>query len=419
MWRTVLGKKLKPAELIQMQNRKLRALVKHSYMNVPYYRNLFQKVNLDPDEIKTIDDLRKIPITRKKDIIDLPVEEITASNITVDHCVVWRTSGTTGIPLTVRNEYKTRLINKLMNARWHLECGDRVNYRHMDLGGDLAFNPGNLFRKIGLYPTKWISPYIDVKKQIEEIITYDPRTLLSMPSILEEVTREIIEENIKGLDIRHVFSGNEYLDEPTRRLIQETFNVDVFQKYGSSENSIIASECNQHIGLHTITDLNIVEMTRDGELVSTGDEGEVTVTNLLNYAMPFIRYDLEDIGLLLGDTCPCGNCSPLVKITEGRKKDRIKLPDGKVIPALAVIVVIKDIHGIKQFQLTQEKADSFIVRIVKNREFTDAVPEEIKQKLRQKLGDVEIDVVEVESIPRGRSRKLIQFISNIPSTVRE
>ncbi|GAH17287.1 unnamed protein product, partial [marine sediment metagenome] len=78
----------------------------------------------------------------------------------------------------------------------------------------------------------------------------------------------------------------------------------------------IFAECVQHHGHHTNAELNVVEIIRDRKVVALGEAGEVTVTNLENHAMPFIRYNLEDIGVLLEDDCSCGNCAPLMKLTE-------------------------------------------------------------------------------------------------------
>ena len=84
MWRTVFNKPLTPDALLRLQNKKMRALITHSYAHVPYYHNLFRKVDLHPDDIQTVDDLPKIPITRKTDIRDLPAEDVLAVGYTVD-----------------------------------------------------------------------------------------------------------------------------------------------------------------------------------------------------------------------------------------------------------------------------------------------------------------------------------------------
>ena len=301
MWRTLLVKPLKPDALRRIQNKKLRALIQHSYAHVPYYHNLFRKVGLRPDDIQTIDDLYKIPITRKTDLRDLPVEGILASDYTSDQCQVSRTSGTTGIPLTVYWDRKAKLVNELTLARWRLECGYPITNKTVSVGAGGRIVPdGHWLQTLGLFRYKWISPHIDVAMQVAEIRAYDPRALVSYPTILEELCKEIIDEAVTGLDIRLVFSSGEHLDNPTRTLITKALDAEVFEGGGCREAGNIFHECTPHQGYHTAAESHVVEITRDGETLPIGEEGEVTVTNLDNHAMPFIRYDLEDIGALVG-----------------------------------------------------------------------------------------------------------------------
>ena len=413
LWRTTLGKPLTPEALRRLQNKKLRALIQHSYTHVPYYHHLFKKAGLHPDDVKTVDDLPKIPITRKEDLRDLPAEEVLASDYAVEQCNVRRTSGTTGIPLTVYWDQKARLIHILAIARWQLECGDKITHKTIDLGSGTGVPVRHPFQPLGIFRKKWVSPHIDVKSQIAEIKAYDPRSLVSCPTLLEALCKEIIDKDVHGLDIRLVFSLGEYLDDPTRALIQDALNAEVFNSYGCREISRTSFECSHHEGLHTLADMVFVEIARDGAPVSIGDEGEVTVTNLHNHAMPFIRYAVGDIGVMLGSDCPCGNCSPLMQITEGRTKDRIWLPDGRRIPALVPIEVLRYVDGLRQFQLVQETHDRIVVHIIPGRTMADTVPNEIKQQLKLILGNIEIEVREVDSIPREASGKLRQFITNV------
>ena len=161
--------------------------------------------------------------------------------------------------------------------------------------------------------------------------------------------------------------------------------------------------------------MNVVEITRDGETLPIGEEGEVTVTNLENHAMPFIRYGLEDIGILLGGVCPCGNGAPRMRLTEGRMKDRIWLPDGRMVPATVPIEVLRFVPGLRQFQIIQEAHDRIVVQIIPGRGIAKTVPDVIKQQLTPILGDVMIEVREVDHIPRVKSGKLRQFLSKIPT----
>jgi len=167
-------------------------MVKHSYENVPYYHSLFKEAGLRPDDVGTINDLDKIPITRKKDIRDLPLEKITAANIDLSKCSPSRTSGTTGTPLTIIKERKARLISKLSTYRWQLECGDKITNRHVDVGAGWVST--NLpFQKVGIFKTKIISPFDDPKTQIEQIQKFDADTMIACPSCVVELAKETME----------------------------------------------------------------------------------------------------------------------------------------------------------------------------------------------------------------------------------
>jgi len=301
----------------------------------------------------------------------------------------------------------------LLKARWILECGDKITNKTVRLGAGSVVSEDHWFQKIGMYQTKSISPHIDVKKQVDEIRTYDPKTLHSFPTLLEELAKEIIDEGVRDLDIQLVFAGSEHLDDPTRALITKAFDAELFGRCGAREVGSIYGECIQHHGYHTNAELNVVEITRDGETLSIGEAGEVMVTNLENRAMPFIRYDLEDIGVLVGGECTCENCAPLMRITEGRMKDRIPLPDGRRISATVPIEVLRYIEGLRQFQLIQEARDRIVVQIIPGRAMADTVPHEIQQQLKPILENVEIEVHEVDHIPREKSGKLRQFISHV------
>jgi len=413
MWRWVWNRRLKADELRELQNKKLRGIIRHSYEYVPYYHTLFEEVNLDPDDVKTIEDLDKIPITSKSDVRDLPFEKIVASNIDLTKCWIERTSGTTGTPMTIYWEKKAKLVDQLLKYLWQLECGDKITNRQVVIGVGWVPESHSL-QKIGIFRTKRISPFDDVKTQIEEIKRFDPRTMNAYPSCVSEIAKEIIEEDVQGINICLIFPGGETLDEYTRKLGEEAFNAEIFDHYGAIEVGRIYNECVIHKGYHTSAERVIVEIIRDGEAVSRGKEGEVTVTNFDNYAMPFIRYNLGDLGVLIGDDCSCGSCFPLMRLTAGRKKDMVELPDGRVVSVLAVISVLNNIQGIKQFQLIQEKTSHFLVKVVKGRMFVGETVGEVKQMLESVLDDIEIEVMIVDNIPRDKSGKFKPFITKVP-----
>ena len=411
MIRLMRNQRLKPPELRELQNKKLRAIIKHSYNHVPYYHHLFKEAKIKPSDIKSIDDLNKIPISKKEHIVNLPLEKLIATNINLNNCMTLRTSGTTGNPLSLYWEIKARLTFFLQHYRWQLECGDKITNKHVVIGA--RWVPVHPFQKIGIFETKRISNFENIETQIEEIKKFKPDTLIAYPSCVRILAKEAKEKG-EEIKLSLIFTSGEILDEHTRKLARDVLNAEIFDGYGANEVGGVCTECVKHEGYHIWSDSVIVEITRDGEPVSTGERGEITATNLTNYAMPFIRYNVEDLGILIENECSCGSPFPLMKITEGRKSDIVQLPDGKAISALSVYSCLLPIQGIKQFQMTQEKTDRFTVKIVKDSKFTDTTIEEVKQTLKQRLGDVEVEVFVVDNIPKEKSGKFRQFITKVP-----
>jgi phenylacetate-CoA ligase len=407
IWRLMRNRQLKPTELRELQSKKLKALVKHSYDYVPYYHSLFKEAELHPDDIKSIDDLSKIPILKKEDIRNAQVEEITPTNMDLS------TSGTTGIPISVYCEKEAMLTMYLGIYVWQLNCGDKVTDKHVVLGGSM-FTPPRPIQKIGIFRTKNISPFDEIETQIVQIKNFNPKTMVTSPSCVVGLCKEIRERNIQGINPRLVFTGGELLNEHVRNFVRETFHAELYDGYGSVESGWISSECVELTGYHVWSDSVIVEITEDGEAVSKGEEGDITVTNLDQYAMPIIRYDQGDLGILIDEECPCGCNFPLMKITIGRKIDVIQLPDGRAISARNVYSDLNLIQGIKQYQVIQEKIDRLTVKIVKDSRFTEETCEEVSQMFKQKLGNVEVDISLFDDIQRDKSGKFKPFITKIP-----
>lgn len=398
-------------DIKKFQNKKLREIIKHSYANVQYYHSLFKEAKIKPDDIKTVNDLKKIPITKKEDIINLPLEKIIDSNINLSRCWILKTSGTTGNPLSLYWEKKARIMFFLQHYRWQLECGDKITNKQAVIGA--SWVPIYLIQKLGIFKTKLISNFEDVKTQIEEIKEFNPSTLITYPSCVRALAKEVYEMEEKHLKLSLIFTSGELLDKHTRQLARKVFNAEIFDGYGANEVGGISTECIEQDGYHIWSDSVFIEITRDEETVATGEQGEITATNLNNYAMPFIRYNIEDLGVLIGNDCSCGNHFPLMRIKGGRKSEIVKLPDGRMISALSVFSCLVFIQGIKQFQMIQEKTNRFLIKIVKDSTFTNMTIKEIKRELTQLLGDVEVNVLVVNNIPREKSGKFRQFLTKV------
>ncbi len=405
------NEKLKPIELKKYQNKKIRALIKHSYENVPYYHSLLKKARIAPDDIKTIDDLRKIPISSKKNIRDATLKEIAAKNTDINSCILYSTSGSSGIPIKIPWNHRAFKRYILTHIRWTMDCGNKITNRTVQIG--FTFLPtNNPLQKMGLFKVKNIDAKDPIDKQIDEIMRFRPNTFFCPPSCARLIAIEKRELEIDEIKPSLIFTGGEIFDDYTRKLLHDAFEAEIYDHYGCNEAGGIAYECNKHEGYHIRSDLIAVEVTRDGEMVSEGEKGEIIVTNLHNYTGPIIRYNLEDIGFLVEEECSCGRSFPLMKLAEGRGSDIILLPDGRIISTI-VLHQLLVISGIKQYRVIQEKEDLFLVKIMKDSLFSDKTFEEIEKKLKGCLGDVKIDVETVDRIPVEKSGKFKSFISKV------
>ena len=217
-----------------------------------------------------------------------------------------------------------------------------------------------------------------------------------------------------------IITGGEQLYDYQRELFREVFGCETFSHYGAWEALSIACECSQHSGYHIAAENVIVEIVDDDDKpVAVGKEGRILVTNLHNYAMPFIRYDIGDEGTLSDQACPCGRGLPLLATLSGRTCDIIFTRSGKSIPSTGLPRLFFASLGVQQYQIVQENFEKMVVKIVFDREYpqshVDGLIGEIIRQWRPILGeDMDITVEFVDQIPPTREGKRRVVISKLP-----
>ena len=402
---------LKAHQIKDLQNKKLRAIIRHSYNHVPYYHALFKKTNLFPDDIKTSEDLKKVPITKKTDIRGLPIHDITADNFVLTDCEKRFTSGSSGIPLTCYRDGKGFLKRCFDEYLFHNSHGAKFSDNRVLMGGIVPLPP-NVLQRFGLFRTKEVSPLNLPSEQLKVIKDTKAKILLTNPSSALAISKEARETEMKCIELALIFTVGERLDNSTRGFIEETFNATVIDQYGATEVGKISRECTEH-NYHLHHNV-LVQSTKDDETLVAGEEGEITVTNLVNFVQPFIRYNLEDSGVVLADECCCDLHYPLMRLTAGRAIDVINLPNGRSISALEVndFLSLRPIE-LRQYQVIQEALNKLTVKVVKGKGFKDSIILEIEQTYRQNLGsDMQVNVLIVDDIPREKSGKFKLFKNN-------
>ena len=404
------------SEVRDLQNKRLRATIKHCYDHIRYYNRLFREAKLIPDDIKTVEDLKKIPITRKADIKSLPIEDITDNNANPEKYVIYRTSGSSGIPLTVFRDKKMWLKNGVAQYLFQLSHGEKISNKRVQMGGATTLFPPTFVQRLGILRVKAISPLGSTRAQLEEIKKYGARTLIGNPSTILSLAKEVKETDFKGMELSFFFTSGELLNENTRHFIEETFHGQLYDTYGAVEFGSIGKEYSRRC--YHVTDTVFLETTKDGETLSAGEEGEITVTSLCNYSQPFVRYSLEDYGIIIDSECTCGSHFPLMKLTSGRVTDIIQLKNGRVISAHEANFFLTLMQQeLKQYQVVQETNNLLTIKLVKGKGFNDNTITEIKQTYKKNLGDeIDVDVFVVDEIQKEKSGKFKLFKTNIPIT---
>lgn len=408
-----------PSQIKELQEKKLRALVVHAYKNVPYYRKIFDEIGLKPDDIKSIDDLSKLPFLTKE-AIRKNSNDITSQIHDRDETKYF-SGGTTGEPLISFKDKKA------------ISCGTGAAYRSWSWGnysmGDryamlwrspetsAAFNNYqkrvvNLVRR-NLYLHAFDLSDEILYKHVVKLRKFKPKVIRISPSGGYALAEFMKREGIDDIRPTSILSTAEKLYDFQREAIESQFGCKIFESYGSNEIRSIAFECEEHNGYHISAENVIVEFIRDGKNVASGELGEIVITDLTNYAMPFIRYKIGDVGRSSNETCPCGRGLPLMKSVDGRISDFIVTPNNKILSNSDFVDLFRNIEFIKQFQVIQETQSKLTVKIVCESKPTDDQLDNLLKHLQDTTDNMKITIECVSTIPPARSGKLQLTISNI------
>lgn len=414
-------------KILELQDQRLRKLVKYAYENVPYYRRIFDERGLKPEDIKTSRDLVKLPVLTKQ-IIRKDFYELTARGFPSKQRIQLTTGGSTGEPLVFYSTKEDRFNWGFARARRALRWAGKniagktvlLQERRLDVSRIAKFGQAfkRFFQRSVILDTREIPRKLAVfAKQIEE---FQPKFISGYPSVIYLVARLIEREGKSGLRLRAVITGAEPLYDYQRELFRRVLECETYSIYSSWEAHNIAAECPEHSGHHIAAENIIVEIVGDeGEPVPAGVEGRILITNLHNYAMPFIRYDIGDVGIGSAEVCSCGRGLPLLAAVTGRTCDFIFTRDGERIPGISLPWGFLTFLGVEQFQIVQESYEHMTVRLVLSGEYTQELIEqlttEVVRQYKPILGeDMHITVEFVDKIVPTAAGKTKFVISNLP-----
>ncbi len=404
-------------QLLQLQN--LKQLLSYAKDHVPYYRQLFAKVGLEPNEVRSAADLVALPpLTREL------IRERYADLVSPEHLgrtIKKGTSGSTGVPLKFEYNLDSeawRIAVRIRGYRWSgYQPGLPVFY-YWAQAAPLA---GALGRKITLDRALKREIYHDSMKQdeasmldaVSAIRSHKPRVIVCYVQSCALLSRFILERGLRDWDDIPVLCGAEPLLPADRAVIAKAFGPHVYETYGSRETMLIASECSRHEGMHLQEENILTEIALDGRPVAAGEIGDVLVTDLHNYGMPLIRYQNGDTAVMMKDApCGCGRELGRLARVDGRRADTMSDRNGKPIPGIVFHVLFADARQelINQFQAVQKPTGNVHLKIVRCPLFTDAAFKTVVGRFDQYLGGLPLSVEFCEKISPGKNGKFKSIV---------
>lgn len=407
-------------ELEHRQMKKLRKIVAHAYENVPFYRKRFKEAGFTPNDLRRREDIAKIPILTKEQIRrNFP--QIIATNINRNRRKIDSTSGSSGEPLVFYRDTTTddlKVASDLLVNSWcGIEPGDRILWISHPRQIGVRNLTDNITRMLWNKTTDlhWIAVSQIQEENADAVVKFmdkiKPRCLYGYTSGLLMLARCLNGRDSRSNSyVRAIVSSAETLSPFHKKLIQETFDCGIFNRYGMRElGGSVAQDCERHEGLHVNTELYLAEVTRDGQSVASGEKGQVLVTDLSNMVMPFIRYQTGDIAVYGELPCSCGRGFPIIETIVGRETEsvNIRTPSGRIITHPGYFLVLGDfVKHIRQFQFFQERLDELTVKVVPYETFNSEVAERLTNFLSNSFGtEIKVALEIVDEIPPERSGK--------------
>lgn len=381
---------LAPERLQARQWQRLQRTVQRAAATAPFYRQRLRQLGIAAADIRSLDDFRRLPPTTREELRapdgllaeDLPRERLRSS----------MTSGSTGRRTTSYFDERAWVLAKyLLKLRARRACGLQPWHRLALFQEDAPETPRFTGRTRALA--------FSIHRPIQEILDaargFAADAYYGFPGYFVRLA-----EAAQGsLRPRLIFTSGELLDPLTRRAIEDGFKAPVFDVYGCTEVKEIAWECPAHGGYHINADWVLVETDPPGAA------GKILVTPLYNRALPLLRYEVGDTGMLLPGRCPCGRGLPLVRPTLGRSVDYLRLPDGNTVAPYSLTCAVEAIEGMRQYQFVQTEPDRVELKIVPGDGFDEDAGSALRRALAPVLPGVEVVVALVAAIPPEPSGK--------------
>jgi phenylacetate-CoA ligase len=399
----------------------LRRILRHAAETTPFYRDTFARHGVDVELVDSFDALTRLPILMKSDIRahgPALLSDVFRNWPTIKK----KTSGSTGVPLEVRLDPAGLEWKRACTFRSDEWSGWTRGERSAKVWGNPDYKQTGLRGRL----RNWLyerATYLDTLQMSPDAIDrFAHRIARTKPELIFGHAHSVFlladhySRNGKPAYVpKGIITTAMVLHDFQRRRIEEVFQCPVTNRYGCEEASLIACECGEHRGLHINADSLYLETLVDGRPTRPGEPGKIVITDLSNFAMPLIRYQVGDVGVLSDRRCPCGRGLPLLESLDGREADYVITADGQYVSGISLtesFAVL--VPGVAQIQIVQEAINQFLFRIVRDTVFGEASERKIAQLVAERFGTkAQWKCEYVEMIPQEPSGKYRFCISHV------
>lgn len=411
-------------------DRAIRYIISHAYTKVPFYRHAYNKAEVNPADIRKAENLIHLPVTRRLDMMVAGPAEYISHGLSYKNLVVRHTTGTTGTPITVYKNKLEELFRKItIIDAYRRNTPLTIPMTLVNVGPERKDGSTKIFEKIGPITIVKLFRDIPMEEQVSILMSVKPTIMGGRPSVYWDLANALREKGIVPPSPRLITGGAEVLFPHVRKLLEDVFRCRVADYYNCEEGGNLAWECpaNPELMHPNTATVWIESVNQQGFSVPYGKEGNLIITNLYNYSMPFIRYETGDRGILLEPgKCTCGFDGPVMRLTEGRNENYIVLPDGREISPRIMFNVVntgfphdkKDwnmIDALHIFQIIQESSDLIEIKVVPGPAYSDSLWRTVEDNIKKLHPAMRLKVTIVDDLRPEPGKKFHQVLGKLSS----
>jgi phenylacetate-CoA ligase len=402
-------------ELRAYQEDRLRETLDRAFSKVPYYRNLAGRLGLRREDLRTAEDLARLPLLRK-DTVRTSGRLLTADDAHRFSPRWYATSGTSGRPLRFCLDARANSLEFVYYWRHWSWGGYHLGDSFAEISSHYFLERPHLADRPGRYQPHLRRLLLNGNRisrtaapaMAKFLIRRRPRFLKGTASALYFFALSLSEAGCAVPEFRCIFSTGEVLTAMHRDKIRSTFGAPVLDSYGHMERTVAVSQCPRG-GYHVNSDYGLLQVEDLRPNPNGGFLGRVVGTTLYNRAMPLIRYDVGDEIELAenGETCSCGRTLPLVRAIHGRGEDTIVTPDGRYVTTLFLVNEL--VRGVRFVQFVQSQPALLEVNLIPGDDWSESCREEIlayTQRLTGPEMKLRLNLVDWDDLAKDASGKV-------------